>query len=1304
TGIKPVPTYADIDGIWSEKYIEYATVMGIIAGDGAGNFNPKDTLTAEQCAKMLLTSMGYKAEVFGFVGNSWAVNTNRYANEAGLYEDLSDITPSDPISRDDAMQMVYNAIQSPLMVRSWNQNQATGEVTEVYVLAGTNNVNYNDLLLDKFDGTIELGYLIGWNYDDVKGVWTYTFTSTDEDQDDNFDNTIFGGPSITGADDGVGATLTLKSTVDYTGFYGQQVKVIYNVQKNDVIYGVFANDSSVIVSGASGDIQKYDDTLRTVRIDDVDYKLNNTAANIDVYYTNEGLKADANGNDFVQNLAELTNNHLNEAYTFKLVDNNDDGKIDAMILTPVVVAEITYLGKNTLNLDQHVDGSQSLSLDDITIYEGYAKGDWVYAISAANSATCLPTFEKAELMTATVDGVRGDNNANTYTEYLLDGKWYNAAAGYTLDDAEVNDTVEYVTLGSTVFHMEITDAAYTTKDIAMVVTAGVEKSTNDSSVSGDVVKAKLLLADGTTTTVTVSKIYLAGVENEIDATVAADVTAVQGLIGDLVTYRVDGGDYELAQVYMNNADDNNLAGFKDYAAGDGYDDGKIAGKDLADDAIVFVLGGAKDTASSANKCKVYTGRELKNAYGTKTFGADGQVLVSTENGFNYAKVAVLVNATLPTITTGTNYGYLVKTPYRSSEDGTQYLNFTLWTADGAVEGKFETTDAPAAYPAGEMITYDVKAEGEFKNVNLVKNSQTVAVVGWDEAKGKIEFDDGVVSEIDDETIIIYVDSHDQEGAEGGSIQIGEDTIGNDGIADQANVRYVGTTTKVSMLLVDVENDMADSAVASSLSGLLTAGQIQNALANAAARTGTAKVVSLDASGISGDIAVNVGAGQTLNVTKLPTAGNTLTVKLTDTTAVLQAGGVEIAKGNDIVSLSRAAVVPTFSVVFGDKKVTVEAIGIETVNETINGNALAGIGVKTVAAGTNVTLNVELTNGTMATEGNVTVNGAASGAITTTDEDSVVENVNGIPTVTKGKADVDASKLNDGAIVNVAAGAKAVVDVSKLSSGKSVTFTADAAEPGAGTADGVVTIKTSDKDEGTDYFEMLSGADSLTVSKVGEQVVIEAAGEMTATNLNVPDGTTLYVGKGDKLTVPAEGKVSGAIVTYDRPAFTEGGFKGTIVGDQLDNREDAKTVMDLNNTEGRKNWYTLPVLELDQTVSVSGDKTTLKLSGTLTAITKDNFADYQTGISEWFGKEIEDYDAFVDAMVADDSIKAITKEPGEGETLKVAYVLVKAYEDGKGKNNVTLVVENADGDVVFAKDNDDTKTTYGMTVDISGLSF
>ena len=70
-GTKVVPTYSDIDNHWAEAYIEYCTSMGIIAGDGAGKFNPEGTLTAEQCAKMFLTAIGYDANVFGFTGNDW---------------------------------------------------------------------------------------------------------------------------------------------------------------------------------------------------------------------------------------------------------------------------------------------------------------------------------------------------------------------------------------------------------------------------------------------------------------------------------------------------------------------------------------------------------------------------------------------------------------------------------------------------------------------------------------------------------------------------------------------------------------------------------------------------------------------------------------------------------------------------------------------------------------------------------------------------------------------------------------------------------------------------------------------------------------------------------------------------------------------------------------------------------------------------------------------------------------------------------------------------------------------------------
>ena len=101
-GTKVVPTYSDIDNHWAEAYIEYCTSMGIINGDGAGNFNPGGTLTASQAAKMFLTAIGYNANVFGLVGNDWETDTNRYANEAGLYNELGNVSVSQPISRDDA--------------------------------------------------------------------------------------------------------------------------------------------------------------------------------------------------------------------------------------------------------------------------------------------------------------------------------------------------------------------------------------------------------------------------------------------------------------------------------------------------------------------------------------------------------------------------------------------------------------------------------------------------------------------------------------------------------------------------------------------------------------------------------------------------------------------------------------------------------------------------------------------------------------------------------------------------------------------------------------------------------------------------------------------------------------------------------------------------------------------------------------------------------------------------------------------------------------------------------------------------
>ena len=105
--------------------------------------------------------MGYNASVFGLVGANWETNTNRFANEAGLYKDLGDIRVSDPISRDDACQMAYNAIQAAVMERSWSQDITTGQITEGYSLAlSEEGKPERTLFSERFGGVIYEGVLL----------------------------------------------------------------------------------------------------------------------------------------------------------------------------------------------------------------------------------------------------------------------------------------------------------------------------------------------------------------------------------------------------------------------------------------------------------------------------------------------------------------------------------------------------------------------------------------------------------------------------------------------------------------------------------------------------------------------------------------------------------------------------------------------------------------------------------------------------------------------------------------------------------------------------------------------------------------------------------------------------------------------------------------------------------------------------------------------------------------------------------------------------------------------------------------
>ena len=108
-------TFTDCTSHWARGYIAFASKSGYVAGMGNGKFDPDGNVTGVQAAKMLLCLLGYDQKVEGYVGTNWAVNVLNDANDAGLLDGIKTIDMSKPLSRDNAAQMIFNALKANMV-------------------------------------------------------------------------------------------------------------------------------------------------------------------------------------------------------------------------------------------------------------------------------------------------------------------------------------------------------------------------------------------------------------------------------------------------------------------------------------------------------------------------------------------------------------------------------------------------------------------------------------------------------------------------------------------------------------------------------------------------------------------------------------------------------------------------------------------------------------------------------------------------------------------------------------------------------------------------------------------------------------------------------------------------------------------------------------------------------------------------------------------------------------------------------------------------------------------------------------
>ena len=117
--------FADMtgDAVWAKSYVAYCNEMGIVAGRNATTFDPYGKVTGIETAKMLLCLIGFDAKAQGYVGSNWKTHVLADAKNMGLLAGFaSDYNADKAITREEAAQMMLNALKAPMVVGTVNDN------------------------------------------------------------------------------------------------------------------------------------------------------------------------------------------------------------------------------------------------------------------------------------------------------------------------------------------------------------------------------------------------------------------------------------------------------------------------------------------------------------------------------------------------------------------------------------------------------------------------------------------------------------------------------------------------------------------------------------------------------------------------------------------------------------------------------------------------------------------------------------------------------------------------------------------------------------------------------------------------------------------------------------------------------------------------------------------------------------------------------------------------------------------------------------------------------------------------------
>ena len=461
------PTFSDVrnnaNAAWAEGYIESCAAQGIVSGVGGGKFAPNGNVTGVQLAKMLLVSLGYKSENEGFTGNAWATNVNVRAAQKGLYDGLEKMDTSAALTRDNAAQMVWNALNAyeveyKTTLVADSKGQLSSQITVQDKVVGSTNDKIT-LLEDKYEADTAIGTFAGNS--DVTNCKDGNIQITDA--------------TINGATVKVGnsnkTTFQFKYDLDLK-YLGEEVKVLYKDSKDgvdgqldekDTIYGVYVTGTTTVYNITKGDLQSCSDAGK-IKFGDKKYDVasfKDTETNKVVIVKNNGGQAaitvddlatgeinGATATPFATYLNTVANGlRVNSNDAIKFVCN-DNGKIVMAYVTNSKFGKVSSVTSSKIG----IEGLGTKDLEDCVAYDGIKAGDIVNYVESYRDSSRKYIITKAETVSGKIESFKSSDS-----QVKVDGKWYKydsvnttVATDYTaaaLTSGNVGDKVSLIVDG-----------------------------------------------------------------------------------------------------------------------------------------------------------------------------------------------------------------------------------------------------------------------------------------------------------------------------------------------------------------------------------------------------------------------------------------------------------------------------------------------------------------------------------------------------------------------------------------------------------------------------------------------------------------------------------------------------------------------------------------------------------------------------------------------------------------------------------------------------------------------------------------